>query len=79
MGVEYFDLIQWFVLFFWCDAFVVIVLSDKPRLNQGRGLVDLKLVKTSSSFIAGCPKAALLFCSSVILDVARYYLWLFSL
>ena len=27
------------------DAFVVIVLSDEPRQNQGRGLVDRKLVK----------------------------------
>ena len=23
----------------WCDAFVVTVLSDEPRQNQGRGLV----------------------------------------
>ena len=29
----------------WCDAFVVTVLSDEPRQNQGRGLVDHKLVK----------------------------------
>ena len=49
--------------FLWCDAFVVIVLSDEPRQNQGRGLVDRKLVKASppSNFIAGHPKAALLF------------------
>ena len=40
-----FDLIWWFVLVLWCDAFVVIVLSDEPRRNQGRGLVDHKLVK----------------------------------
>ena len=26
-----------------CDAFVVIVLSDESRLNQGRGLVNRKL------------------------------------
>ena len=47
----------------WCDAFVVIVLSDEPRQNQGRGLVDRKLVKapTTVIFIAGRPKAALLF------------------
>ena len=45
----------------WCDAFVVIVLSDEPRQNQGRGLVDRKLVKAPSNFIAGRPKAALLF------------------
>ena len=34
------DLIKWFVLVLWCDDFVVIVLSDEPRQNQGRGLVD---------------------------------------
>ena len=43
------------------DAFVLIVLSDEPRQNQGRGLVDRKLVKTPSNFIVGRPKAALLF------------------
>ena len=46
-----------------CDS--VIVLSDEPKQNQGRGLVDPKLVKAapppSSNFIAGRPKAALLF------------------
>ena len=45
----------------WCDAFVVIVLSDEPGQNQGRGLVDRKVVKAPSNFIAGRPKAALLF------------------
>ena len=50
----------------WCDPFVVIVLSDEPRQNQGRGLVDRKLVKDPpppppSNFIAGRPKTALLF------------------
>ena len=65
------DLIKWFVLVLWCDAFVVIVLSDESRQNQGRGLVDRKLVKAPppppprlsylSYFIAGRPKAALLF------------------
>ena len=47
-----------------CDAFVVIVLSDEPGQNQGRGLVDRKLVKAPpppSNFIADRPKAALLF------------------
>ena len=29
----------------WCDIFVLIVLSDESRQNQGRGLVDRKLVK----------------------------------
>ena len=56
----------------WCDAFFVIVLSDEPRQNQGRGLVDRKQVKASpppSNFIAGRPKAALSFGSLVALDV----------
>ena len=35
--------------------------SFEPRQNQGRGLVDHKLVKAPSNFIAGSPKAALLF------------------
>ena len=26
-----FDLIKWYVLALWCDAFVIIVLSDEPR------------------------------------------------
>ena len=30
----------WMVLVLWCDAFVLIVLSDEPKQNQGRGLVD---------------------------------------
>ena len=117
----------------------VAVLSREPKQNQGRGLVDRKLVQapphthtpSASNFIAGRPKAALLsglllvvlffiifsgsskaesraragrpktsssppppppvisllavprcfFCfgSLVILDMARCYLWLFSL
>ena len=56
-----FSVFEWFVLVLWCDAFVLIVLSDEPRQNQGRGLVDHKLVKAPSNFIAGRPKAALLF------------------
>ena len=32
-----FSVFEWFVLVLWCYAFVVIVLSDKPRQNQGRG------------------------------------------
>ena len=39
----------------------------------------LHTFKPPSNFIAGRPKAALLFGSLVILDVARCYLWLFSL
>ena len=40
-----FNLINWIVLVLWCDAFVVSVLSGEPKQNQGRGLVDRKLVK----------------------------------
>ena len=39
----------------------VVVLSDEPKQNQGRELIDRKLVQAPSSFIAGRPKAALLF------------------
>ena len=39
----------------------LVVLSGEPRRNQGQGLVDRKLVKAPSNFIAGRPKAALLF------------------
>ena len=63
----------------------VVVLSGEPKQNQGRGLVDRKQIQAppppapSSNFTAGRPKAALLFGSLVILDVARCYLWLFLL
>ena len=60
-----------FVLVLWCDAFIVIVLSDEPRQNQGRGLVDRKLVKV--------PRRLFCFGSMVILDVACRYLSLFLL
>ena len=61
-----FNVFEWFVLVLWCDDVVLIVLSDEPRQNQGQGLVDHKLLKAPpppplSSFIAGRPKAALLF------------------
>ena len=47
-----------FVLF----SLFVVVLSGEPKQNQGRGLVDRKQGSNSTSnFIAGCPKAALLF------------------
>ena len=45
-----------------CYAFVVTILSDEPKQKQWRGLIDRKLVKSPSNFIAGPPKAALLFC-----------------
>ena len=47
-----------------CVLLFVIVLSSKPKQDQGRGLVDRKLVQApppSSNFIADRPKAALLF------------------
>ena len=44
---------EWSVFVLWCDAFVLIVLSDEPSQNQGRG--------SPSNFIASRPKAALLF------------------
>ena len=53
-----------FVLF----LLFVVVLSGEPRQKQGRGLVDHKLVQAPPTpnpppviFIAGRPKAALLF------------------
>ena len=39
----------------------VAVLSGEPKQNQVRGLVNRKLVPAPSNFIAGRPKAALLF------------------
>ena len=36
-------------------------MSEKQRQNYGRGMVDRKLVEAPSNFIAGRPKAALLF------------------
>ena len=50
-----------FSLVLWCNFYVLVVLSDEPRRNQGLGLVNRKLVKALSNFIAGRPKAALLF------------------
>ena len=47
-----FSVFEWFVLVLWCDAFVLIVLSDEPMQNQGRGLVDYKLVKAPSKLLA---------------------------
>ena len=40
-----FSVFEWLVLVVWCDSFVLIVLSDEPRQNQGRALVDRKLVE----------------------------------
>ena len=53
---------EWFVPFCGCNSFVLIVFSDEPRQDQGRGLVDHKLVKhPPSNFIADRPKAVFLF------------------
>ena len=68
------------VLFLFCSAFsyaflhafVVVVLSDELRQNQGRRLVDRKLVKALSKLIAGRPKALFCFGSFVIYDFSRY-------
>ena len=68
-----FSAFECFVLVFQCffvclflHAFAVIVLSDELRQNQGRRLVDRKLVKASSNFIAGRSKALFCFGSLVI-------------
>ena len=39
-----FSVFEWFAFALWCAAFVSIVLSDEPGQNQGRGLVDRKLL-----------------------------------
>ena len=52
---------------------------DLSSQNQGRGLVDRKLVQAPSNFIAGRPIETFLFCSLVILDVVCCYLLLFLL
>ena len=39
----------------------MVVLSGETKQKQGRGLVDRNLVQAPSNFIAGHPKAALLF------------------
>ena len=46
---------------FCLSLLLVVVLSGEPRQKQGRGSVDRKLVQAPSNFIAGRPKAALLF------------------
>ena len=56
-----FSAFEWFNLVLQCYLSVVIVLSDKPRQNQGRGLSTANWLKPLSNFIAGRPKAALLF------------------
>ena len=55
-----FSVFEWFVLVLQYNTVVVFVLSDEPRQNQGRGLVDRKLVQapphpSPSSFTGGRP------------------------
>ena len=38
-----------------------LMSTEDPRQNEGRGLVDRKLVEAPSNLIAGRPKAALMF------------------
>ena len=69
-------------LYLFCGAaFVVIVLFDEPRQNQGRGLVDCKLVQASPPVILllAVPRRLFCFGSFVVLDVVFRCLWLFSL
>ena len=59
-----FRVFEWSLLLLQCNVFVVIVLSDELKQNQGRGLVDRILVKAAPPpqyFYTGRPKAALLF------------------
>ena len=64
----------------WCIAFVVNVLSDDPRQNQGRWLVDRKLVKAPPVILLlAVPRRLFCFGSFVILDVVCRYLSLFLL
>ena len=50
-------------------------MSEESRQNKGRGLVDRKLVEAPSNFIAGRPKAALLFWffMVVLLSICVWY------
>ena len=50
-----------FVSYSVCFLLFVIFLSGEPKQNQGRELVDRKLVQAPINFIAGRPDAALLF------------------
>ena len=63
--------------------FVFVVhscFSGEPIQNQGQGLVDHKLVQAHQQFLLlAVPRRLFCFGSLVILDVARCYLWLFTL
>ena len=66
-----FSVYGWFILILQCHA---IVLSDEPRQNQGRWLVDRKQVEASppSPVVLLLAISRRLFCfgSLVILDVS---------
>ena len=65
-----------FSLCFICFVFFfAVVVSGEPKRKQWRGLIDHKLLQTPSNF----QRRIFCFGSLVILDVARCYLWLFSL
>ena len=75
-----FNVFEWFVLVLWCDAFVSIVLSDEPSQNQGRGLVDHKLVKAPLPpviLLLAVPRRLFCFGPLVVLDVVFRYLSLY--
>ena len=58
----------------------VVVVSGELKQKQGRGLVDRKLVQATQYFLLlAVPRRLFCFGSLVILDVARCYLWLFTL
>ena len=58
----------------------VVVLSVESKQKQGRGLVDHKLVQAPQYFLLlAVPRRLFCFGSLVILDMARCYLWLFTL
>ena len=56
----------------------VVVLSVEPKQNQGRGLVDRKLVERPPAMVLlAVPRRLFCFGSLVILDVVCRYLSLF--
>ena len=67
------------------DLLFVVVLPGEPKQNQERGLVNRQLVQAPPPLPApvisllAVPRRLFYFGSLVILDVARCYLWLFSL
>ena len=71
-----FSIFEWSVLVLWCDC-----LYNEPRQNQGRGLVDRKLVKAPlpEILLMAVPRRLFCFSSVVILDVVCRYLSLFLL